>query len=255
MKIGCPNHPRKDLLDEIAWVGDHGFDFLDLFIEPESATPENIAVDKVGKLLADYHLGVVGHTAWYLPIGSPIRSLRQAAIDEAARAFPLLQTLGARYVTIHGNWASQKLFSDKEAIAFQVESLRALVGRAESYNLAIMYEPIPNPRDTVVTMRAMLDAVPGMKLHIDIGHANLHGKQPADYITALHNDLVHIHLHDNKGTDDLHLPMGCGSIDWEKTIAALKKVYDGTVTLEIFASDLDYVLLCKEKFLKLWRRP
>jgi sugar phosphate isomerase/epimerase len=254
MKIGCPNHPRKNLLDEIAWVGDHGFDYLDLFIEPESATPENLAVDTVAQLLADYHLGIVGHTAWYLPIGSPIRALRQAAIDEAARTFGPLQALGARFVTIHGNWASQKLFSDEEAIAFQVESLRILVERAIGHNLAIMYEPIPNPRDSIATTRALLDAVPGLKLHIDIGHANLYGKDPADYIAALHNDLVHIHLHDNKGADDLHLPMGCGNIDWEKTVGTLKKVYDGTVTLEIFASDLDYVLLCKEKFLKLWRK-
>jgi sugar phosphate isomerase/epimerase len=252
MKIGYPNHPRENLLTEIEWVGSHGFDYLDLFIEPEAATPENIDVDRVGRLLAIHNLGVVGHTAWYLPIGSPIKTLRRAAIEEASLTFPILQALGAPYVTIHGHWGSAKLYSLDEAIAKQVESLKELVDRAARYNLSIMYEPVPDQRDSIKAMQTILDYVPGLKLHIDIGHANLYGKKPADYITALHERLVHIHLHDNKGVDDQHLPMGCGSINWEQTIAALKKVYDGTITLEIFTSDRDYTLLCKEKLLRLW---
>jgi sugar phosphate isomerase/epimerase len=138
MKIGCPNHPRKNLLEEITWIGSQGFEFLDLFFEPEAATPDNVQIDKVGELLTQYQLSVTGHTAWYLPIGSPIKTLRQAAIQEAARTFPLLQTLGGKYVTIHGNWPSPKLFSIDEAIGFQAESLRQLVDLAAKNNIAIM---------------------------------------------------------------------------------------------------------------------
>jgi sugar phosphate isomerase/epimerase len=48
--------------------------------------------------------------------------------------------------------------------------------------------------------------------------------------------------------------MGCGNIDWERTLKCLKKYYDGTITLEVFSRDRDYVLLTKEKLARLWRR-
>jgi sugar phosphate isomerase/epimerase len=48
--------------------------------------------------------------------------------------------------------------------------------------------------------------------------------------------------------------MGVGNIDWENLINVLKKYYDGTITLEIFSRDRDYVLLSKEKLKKLWKK-
>ena len=66
--------------------------------------------------------------------------------------------------------------------------------------------------------------------------------------------IKHVHLHDNNGDKDLHLPMGCGSIEWKKTLKTLKKYYNGTITLEVFSKDKDYVLLTKEKLRKLWNK-
>ena len=35
MQIGFPTHPRKDMVDEIHWIGANGFDFADLFFEAD----------------------------------------------------------------------------------------------------------------------------------------------------------------------------------------------------------------------------
>ena len=40
MKIGFPNNPRKNILEEIEWIGKNGFDFIDLFLEEDQAGPE-----------------------------------------------------------------------------------------------------------------------------------------------------------------------------------------------------------------------
>jgi len=66
--------------------------------------------------------------------------------------------------------------------------------------------------------------------------------------------LKHVHLSDNKGSEDLHLPMGTGNIDWKKILKILKKYYQGTITLEVFSKDKDYALLSKEKLRRLWKK-
>ena len=65
---------------------------------------------------------------------------------------------------------------------------------------------------------------------------------------------MHIHLHDNDGQRDLHLPMGTGIIDWDALIKTLKRIYDGTITLEVFSRDKDYVLLSQKKLKEKWEK-
>ena len=253
MKIGFPNNPRKDLLKEIEWIGKNKFDFIDLFLEEDQAVPEKIDIEKTKKLLKKYNLGVVGHTAWYLPIGSPIKTLREASIKEVVRYFEVFSKLGVEFVTIHANWPGG-MFSEKEGIKFQVETLKKLVKEAEKFNLKIMYEPINTYADNIENVSEILKKVPKLFLHLDIGHANLFGRKPEDFIKKFHNKIKHVHLHDNNRDKDLHLPMGCGSIEWGKILKILKKYYDGMITLEVFSKDKDYVLLTKEKLRKLWNK-
>ncbi|RLJ07818.1 MAG: sugar phosphate isomerase/epimerase [Candidatus Aenigmatarchaeota archaeon] len=253
MKIGFPNNPRKDLLKEIEWIGKNKFDFVDLFLEEDQAVPEKIDIEKTKKLLRKYRLGVTGHTAWYLPIGSPIKALREASVKEAVRYFEVFSKLGVEFVTIHANWPSG-MFSEKEGIKFQVETLKKLVKEAKRFNLKIMYEPIDTYADNVINVSEILRRVSDLFLHLDIGHANLFGRMPEEFIKKFRNKIKHVHLHDNNSDKDLHLPMGCGSIDWEKTLKTLKKYYNGTITLEVFSKDKDYALLTKEKLRKLWNK-
>jgi sugar phosphate isomerase/epimerase len=253
MKIGFPNHPRKDILEEIDWIGRNGFDFIDLFLEADRAAPEKINIPRVQRLLQKYGLEIVGHTPWYLPTGSPERAYREFAVTEATRYFHVLSQLNAPYVTIHGNWPS-KLFSEQEGIHFQKETLIELVRVARTFNLQILYEPMDTPLDTIENVSELLEGVPGLFLHLDIGHANLFKRKPAQFVQHFHKKLRHVHLHDNDGNRDLHLPMGAGNIDWEELIRLLKKYYNGTITLEIFSREREHVLFSRERLTALWRR-
>ncbi|MDQ7824980.1 MAG: sugar phosphate isomerase/epimerase [Candidatus Eremiobacteraeota bacterium] len=253
MKLGFPNNPKRCLAKEIEWIGSHGFDFVDLFLEESATTPDKIDCPKISDLLLKYNLERVGHTAWYLPIGSPMRTIREAAVKEAARYFEVFQKLGVRLVTIHAHWPGGG-FSVKEGLAFQSETLRKLVKTAKDYHLSLMYEPVDTSEDKVQNVTALLNEVDGLLFHLDIGHANLWGRKPGEFIKALHGKLVHVHLHDNTRNMDLHLPMGCGTVDWEDTLKTLKYYYDGTITIEVFSRDRDYALLTRDKVRKLWER-
>ena len=218
MKVGFANNPKRDILEEIEWIGKNKFDFVDLFLEEDQATPERIDVEKVRNLLEEHGLEVVGHTACYLPIGSPIRSLRESAVKEITRYFRIFIVL-----------------------------LQSMLPAPK-----LMYEPIDTQKDNLENVSAVLTQVPELLFHLDIGHASLFGRKPEQFIKEFHQRLRHVHLNDNDRMRDLHLPMGAGSIDWRRTIKILKRYYDGTITLEVFSRDRDYALLSREKLIRLW---
>ncbi len=252
MKIGFPNNPRKNILKEIEWIGENGFDFVDLFLEEDYAVPEKIDIKKVKDLLKKYDLDVMGHTAWYLSIGSPMKAMRESAVKEAERYFRVFTKLGVKYVTIHANWPPG-MFSDDEGIKFQVESLEKLVKNAKKYDLNIMYEPIDTKKDNLKNTEKILKGVPRLYFHLDIGHSNLYGRTPISFIRKFNNKLKHVHLHDNKGKEDEHKSMGKGNINFGKVVKELKKVgYDGTITLEIFEKNKNLAVKSQKKLRKLW---
>ena len=70
-----------------------------------------------------------------------------------------------------------------------------------------------------------------MHMTLDIGHANHVGYAPEDMIF---DSIKHVHVHDNLGDDDSHLPLGEGSIDLKYIINTLEsKNYDGIYILEV----------------------
>lgn len=249
MRIGFPNNPAKSLYEEVEWVVRNGFDFVDLFLECP-ILPERVNLSRLKKIIYGNGLSATGHLGWYIPTGSSEKAIRDAAIMEAESYFTVFEHVGAKYVTVHANWEAG--FSESDCIKFQAATLREMVKKAKEYNISLMYEPVDSIHDTVKNTRKILEDVPGMFFHLDIGHANLHGKSPIDFIDAFHKKMVHVHMHDNDGRCDLHLPIGSGTIDWESVIRSLKSHYDGTITLEIFSRDRSSVLKSRERLLELW---
>jgi len=73
---------------------------------------------------------------------------------------------------------------------------------------------------------------------LDTGHANMAGNMKL-MIACLGPWLRYVHIADNGGVDDDHLPYGCGTIDWPGFWDSLRKVgFDGTVCME-FPIDAD----------------
>jgi sugar phosphate isomerase/epimerase len=251
MKIGFPNNPRKNILKEIEWIGDNSFDFVDLFLEEDQAVPERIDIEALKSLLSRFSLETVGHTAWYIPIGSPMKALRQAARKELERYMEFFSRLGVPKMTVHSHWPGG-MFSAQEGVDFQIDTLREVVKSSHDYGINVMYEPVDSPDDHLGNVRKVLDNVPDLLFHLDIGHANIHGRTPEQFIKEFHHRLAHVHLHDNIRNQDLHLPMGFGTVNWGATLKALKQHYNGTITVEVFSRDRDYILISRDKLRKMW---
>ncbi len=67
---------------------------------------------------------------------------------------------------------------------------------------------------------------------MDLGHANLEG-QIEPFFQLLADKIVHIHASDNDGSDDQHLGIGQGKIDYNLFAQTLRKIgYDKSVIVE-----------------------
>jgi sugar phosphate isomerase/epimerase len=252
MKLGTPNNPRIRPEDEIAWAKRNGFDFIDLSLEPDLSLPEKIDPLSIRTELDRLGLGIVGHMAWYLPIGCPMPLLRHAAVEAASGCLQAFGRIGCPNATIHTQWPTH-LFTAAEGMAFQVESLQALIPVARRAGVVLMLEPAAAANDVPDHIDTILKAVPGLALHLDLGHCNLNGFQPPVWIRRFAERTIHIHVHDNNGREDQHLPPGAGTVNWTDTIRAMKAVgYDGTVTIESFTANRDYRCFGRDLFRKLW---
>ena len=254
MKIGLMNNPSKSLYAEAEFCGKAGFDFLDLTIEGPHATTADTAV--LRPILDAYGLFITGHTDPCLPYAYPIATVRTACHAELERCAHIFTTLGSRIMNIHPCYFCPPAMR-KEVVAFNIKALQPIVAMAASHGLQVVLENYKAPFDQVATFTALLKAVPGLKLHLDFGHAHFGRDNYELFCGELGEHIEHVHFSDNRGRSDDHMPLGVGTIDWKKAVKALKTTgYDGTITLEVFCDDPDmqskYLDLNRKLVLELW---
>ncbi len=255
MLIGAMNHPAENVLSEIKWMADMKLDFIDLTIEPPAAAWNRVKPAEIARMLADRNMKVVGHTAFYLPIASPFEAVRRAAVAELERCLDIFAEVGAEWMNLHPD-SQTPMHTRSYCVSRNVLSITELAPKARDRGIGLMIENLPGGFNTPDQIGEILDPLPDLGLHLDIGHANL---LVVDNVTepllkAFGSRLRHVHLHDNKGgSADLHLPLGSGTLDLNRAVRALKKDrYDGTITLEVFAHDREYLRYSRDLLRRAW---
>jgi sugar phosphate isomerase/epimerase len=261
MKIGAMNHPARNPLEEIAWIGEHGFDFVDFTLEPPAAGPGQINPAAIRAALDRLGLGVVAHTAWFLPIGSPFASVREACLGEFRRALRAAQRIGATVMNVHYG-KPPSFFSKEQVVEWHAEVLSRLCQEAAEAGVTIVLEHVPHGGgEQLENIVAIMERVPLLRFHLDSGHAKLERSHDRweEYLERLGPKLLHVHLSENDGTADQHLPLGAAprsTTNWPKHIKKLKAAgYDGTITLEVFSPRNEYLLLSRDLLRRWWDEP
>lgn len=258
MQIGAMNHPARNPIEEIEWIGQHGFDFVDFTLEPPAADPGLIDPQAIRNALAKHNLGVVAHTAYFLPISSPFAGVRQAALEEFRRALKVAQQIGATVMNTHYG-KLPPFFSSEQSVEWHVEVFTPLCQDAADLGVTFVVEHVPpGGRNQLENLVEILNQVPLLRFHLDSGHAKLEASHDRwyEYLDRLGNKLLHVHLSDNDGTADQHLSLGASprsSINWPEHIRKLKATgYDGTITLEVFSPYREHLLLSRDLLGKWW---
>lgn len=252
MKIGAMNNPRMDVGSAITAFAANKFDFIDLTLEYPKAHVDVIDKKEVLKGLKESNLGVVGHTTYYLPFGSPIGAVRQAAVEDVIKTLPFFKEAGAATVTVHPD-PGPGTMEPKITVSLNALSFKIISDEAAKHDLTIVVENVPGMFSSVEAVSTLLATVPGLRFHLDVGHAFIRGNRFRQLLQTFKDKLVHMHLSDNRTREDDHMPIGAGNINWVDVIQAVKGIgYDGTITLEVFSNDPRYLAASREKLLELW---
>lgn len=134
-------------------------------------------------------------------------------------------------------------------------SFSELLPDLERTGIGLIIENLPDDYNNAEQLAELLDPMPELGLHLDIGLANLRVRQTSvEILIRFGARLRHVHLHDNKAGDaGLHLPLGTGSVNLREAIGALRKCgYDSTITLEVFTPDRRYLAYSRDVPRKVW---
>lgn len=161
--------------------------------------------------------------------------------DGLRREVGYCRTVGARTLVLHQGSFGLHEPSDRADFL----EIRRLAEEAGEVGVMLAIE---NRWDNVWMLDRVLDEIgdnpekTNLGVCIDVGHAHLSkdaGRQPVRaYLERYRAQLVHVHLHDNRGETDDHLLPGKGTLDWPDLFRTLNEIsYTGPMVLELHFQD------------------
>ena len=141
---------------------------------------------------------------------------------------------GMRAAVIHPNTGDIDKKERGKQFETAVKSFEKLVaiGRREGVMIAAEVLPRENLGWCITEMKALADAVPGLKICMDVNHIIEY--PPDDFVRAFGDKIITVHMSDNDMTRERHWMPGDGKIDWKNIIRLLKSInYTGPFMYEL----------------------
>lgn len=186
-----------------------------------------------------YNLNYFVHTpVGHIRLGDPDPLIRQTSLEQMQRAIHLAALVGAILVVVHPT-PCPTAHPCPPAGPWEQQALSVLCSEAAHYRVSIAIENIPPNHgfspgySDFSSLLALLEQIPDLGITLDVGHAHLAGIPLAAIVRCLGHRLSHVHVHDNNGLGDQHLPVGQGTIHWSGLLRALASIkYKGFLELE-----------------------
>ena len=175
---------------------------------------------------ADREFHPTRESAAPLSISDPERVRRLEAVDEIKRALDLAEYFPFGLMVQH--LGGSRDLPDQRRFDAAFNSLEHLHLFAKQRGVAIALENTPGELATPSNLRRFIaeTRLTDLRLCLDTGHAHL-GDGVLPSLEAMRELLVTVHVHDNHGEKDEHLPPGQGTpsqgmIDWKAVLPALR---------------------------------
>jgi sugar phosphate isomerase/epimerase len=150
-------------------------------------------------------------------IASVLEPIRKASVEVTGQCFQIAGAVNASVVIHPGYFA----WEEERGVATRQfrRSLGELDALAEEYSTTYYVENMGNWNYFFLRHPSELPLIGKTGLALDVGHAYLNHCLDE----FLDHPIRHVHLHDNNGEEDSHMPVGQGTIDFTPVMKAIKK--------------------------------
>lgn len=195
---------------------------------------------------------------WDLCPGSIDRAIREASLARLAGFFDIVEVIRPEQIVCHLGYDHRHHDSRRsEYIDNSIECWSHFIKVAEKIEAPIVLENVWEKTPEI--HREVLGRLDPnwIGFCLDTGHQHSYSKTPLNrWLDATADRLREIHIHDNDGSDDHHLPVGQGSVDFDFLFGFLhERGLRPTLTLEPHTEDHFYeslrTLSRMESFLKI----
>jgi sugar phosphate isomerase/epimerase len=246
LSTGC--FYRRPILTILDAVHAAGFRQIEVCSFPAHLDYHDIAaVKRAGQRLHELQIDPVSFHAPFadrIDITSFDPAIREAAVAELIRACDSAALLGCTHVVLHPGPEREGRPPEAEFLQHMhhaADSLNRVAARCCELGIQLLLENMLAHLlfGHVSDMMYLLGEIKSCEVGtcLDTGHAHLAGEMGI-VIQKLSGHLKMVHVNDNKGQRDDHLPPGDGGIDWHHVISELRRLdFHGVLVLELSGSE------------------
>ena len=242
LSTGC--FYQRSIFDILAPVRDAGFREIEVCSSPRHLDYHNVdEVRRAGERMRELGVQPVSFHAPFaerIDITSFNQPVRDAAVQELIRACEAAAVLDCTHVVLHPGPEREGRPPEAEFIQHMhlaAESLNLVAARCCELGIQLLLENMlahllfGHVRDMMYLLGEISTCNVGTCL--DTGHAHL-AREMSLVIQKLSGHLKLVHINDNRGDWDAHLPPGEGTIDWPWVIHELRRNhFHGALVLEL----------------------
>ena len=218
--------------------------FLDLCLNPEigfdadslDACPFS-QMETVAERLLSSGRSITFHAPFMdISPGSPDPKVRDVARHRLRQLVRLIPLFRPRTVVCHTGYDHRRYWHIRDLwLKNSIEVWTEIALEIQAYGARMMLENVYE--QSSADMIDLLEHLTGLGVGfcLDTGHHAVFGTTPvADWVASLGPYLGQLHLHDNRGTQDEHLALGQGTIDFQRllTLIAATSPAQPVITLE-----------------------
>lgn len=244
MKIGISTacfypHPPEEALDKIASLGLHA---IEIFFNTESEFQEPFRSELARRMRQNQLSLISVHPFTSLMEGillfSEYERRTADGLAQYRRYFAAARSLGARYLTLHGERLVPGLTDSPATLERKLEHYHQLCRVAAEEGIVVAQENVAWCRSSDPKYLKMLyQNIPELRYTLDIKQAHRARHSWKEYLDVIGPRLVNVHINDFDDTHSCLLP-GEGILDYNELFCALHDVeYDNPVLIEVYSSN------------------
>ncbi len=214
----------------------------ELYFDNEGVDRVDLKVlESVRKELVANRLNVTIHGPYMdLCAGAVDEKVREVTLERYMRTLEIAEVLRPLRVVLHAGY-DEKRFDGHVALWLNqsLKTWHEVVPMAEKIGTLITVENVFETEPAPIRELAERVDSPAFGVCIDAGHMNLFSRvEMEEWFSSLGSWIKEVHVHDNHGEQDEHLPLGEGTIDFHRFFTLLERHTSGVVyTLEQHSED------------------